>query len=297
LYKNSQKFLSQKRTFSNWLTNRYLLIVRNEEDFSEKRTIIFNYGRLILLLAFIFILSMTLSILSVNTVLKQWFDPRYAEMEANRQVLNLTLMLDSLQNEVQVKNNYIQNVKYILEGQNLDSLSSSNKVLSTSTLGDINLSPALSPLDSQFRAEYESSDLGLVSLNFNRSEDELREIVFFTPLEGIITNNFDPKENHFGIDIVSQENEPIKALADGIVIMASWTLDGGNVLVIQHSGNLISIYKHNSELLKSVGNFVESGEIVSIIGNTGELTSGPHLHFELWFKERAVNPEIYVNVR
>jgi|TARA_B110000902_G_scaffold36547_1_gene38624 murein DD-endopeptidase MepM/ murein hydrolase activator NlpD len=289
--------LSQKRTFSNWLTNRYLLIVRNEEDFSEKRTIIFNYGRLILLLAFIFILSMTLSILSVNTVLKQWFDPRYAEMEANRQVLNLTLMLDSLQKEVQVKNNYIQNVKYILEGQNLDSLSSSKKVLSTSTLGDINLSPALSPLDSQFRAEYESSDLGLVSLNFNRSEDELREIVFFTPLEGIVTNNFDPKEDHFGIDIVSQENEPIKALADGIVIMASWTLDGGYVLVIQHSGNLISIYKHNSELLKSVGNFVESGEIVSIIGNTGELTSGPHLHFELWFKEQAVNPEDYVNVR
>ena len=289
--------MSQKRTFSNWLTNRYLLIVRNEEDFSEKRTIIFNYGRLILLLAFIFILSMTLSVLSVNTVLKQWFDPRYAEMEANRQVLNLTMMLDSLQHEVQVKNNYIQNVMYILEGQNLDSLSSSKKVLSTSTLGDINLSPALSPLDSQFRAEYESSDLGLVSLNFNRSEDELREIVFFTPLEGIVTNNFDPKEDHFGIDIVSQENEPIKALADGIVIMASWTLDGGYVLVIQHSGNLISIYKHNSELLKSVGNFVESGEIVSIIGNTGELTSGPHLHFELWFKEQAVNPEDYVNVR
>ena len=289
--------MSQKRTFSSWLTNRYLLIVRNEEDFSEKRTLIFNYGRLILLLAFIFILSMTLSVLSVNTVLKQWFDPRYAEMEANRQVLNLTLMLDSLQNEVQIKNNYIQNVKYILEGQNLDSLFSSNKVLSTSTLGDINLSPALSPLDSQFRAEYESSDLGLVSLNFNRSEDELREIVFFTPLEGIITNNFDPKEDHFGIDIVSQENEPIKALADGVVIMASWTLDGGYVLVIQHSGNLISIYKHNSELLKSVGNFVESGEIVSIIGNTGELTSGPHLHFELWFKEQAVNPEDYVNVR
>ena len=289
--------MSQKRTFSNWLTNRYLLIVRNEEDFSEKRTIIFNYARLILLLAFIFISSMTLSILSVNTVLKQWFDPRYAEMEANSQVLNLTIMLDSLEHEIQVKNNYIQNVKYILEGQNLDSLSPSNKILSTSTLGEINLSPTLSPLDSQFRAEYESSDLGLVSLKFNRSEDELRDIVFFTPLEGIITNNFDPKEDHFGIDIVSQENEPIKALADGIVIMASWTLDGGYVLVIQHSGNLTSIYKHNSELLKSVGNFVESGEVVSIIGNTGELTSGPHLHFELWLKEQAVNPEDYINFR
>ena len=155
--------MSQKRTFSNWLTDRYLLIVRKEEDFSEKRTIIFNYARLILLVALIFILSMTLSILSVNTVLKQWFDPRYAEMEANRQVLNLTMILDSLQHEVQIKNNYIQNVKFILEGQNLDSLTSSSQMLSTTTLGDINLSPALSPLDSQFRAEYESSDLGLVS--------------------------------------------------------------------------------------------------------------------------------------
>ncbi|MAJ51851.1 MAG: peptidase M23 [Flammeovirgaceae bacterium] len=240
---------------------------------------------------------MTLSILSVNTVLKQWFDPRYAEMEADRQVLNLTMMLDSLQHEVQIKNNYIRNVKYILEGQNLDSLSTTNQILSNSTLGDINLSPALSPLDSQFRAEYESSDLGLVSLNFNRSEDELRGIIFFTPLEGIITNKFDPKEDHFGIDIVSQENESIKALADGIVIMASWTLDGGYVLVIQHSSNLISIYKHNSELIKSVGNIVSSGEVVSIIGNTGELTSGPHLHFELWFKEQAVNPEDYINFR
>ena len=134
--------MSQKRTFSNWLTDRYLLIVRKEEDFSEKRTIIFNYARLILLVALIFILSMTLSILSVNTVLKQWFDPRYAEMEANRQVLNLTMILDSLQHEVQIKNNYIQNVKFILEGQNLDSLSSSSQMLSTTTLGDINLSPA-----------------------------------------------------------------------------------------------------------------------------------------------------------
>ena len=109
----------------------------------------------------------------------------------------------------------------------------------------------------------------------------IREIIFFTPLEGIVTNKFDPKEDHFGIDIVSQENEPIKALADGIVIMASWTLDGGYVLVIQHTGSLISIYKHNSELIKSVGNIVTSGEVVSFIGNTGELTSGPHLHFEI----------------
>ena len=214
--------MSQKRTFSNWLTDRYLLIVRKEEDFSEKRTVIFNYARLILLTALIFILSMTLSILSVNTVLKQWFDPRYAEMEANRQVLNLTMILDSLQHEVQIKNNYIQNVKFILEGQNLDSLYSSSQMLSTTTLGDINLSPALSPLDSQFRAEYESSDLGLVSLNFNRLEDELREIIFFTPLEGIVTNKFDPKEDHFGIDIVSQENlslihisEPTRLLSIG----------------------------------------------------------------------------------
>ena len=110
----------------------------------------------------------------------------------------------------------------------------------------------------------------------------------------IITDGFNPKTDHYGIDMVAQENEPVRSVADGVVIMSSWTLDGGYVVAIQHPGNLISVYKHNSELFKNVGNFVAAGEVVATIGNTGELTSGPHLHLELWHNGNPVNPEEYI---
>ena len=94
--------------------------------------------------------------------------------------------------------------------------------------------------------------------------------------------------------MVAKENEPVRAVADGVVIMSSWTLDGGYVVAIQHLGNLISVYKHNSELFKNVGSFVAAGEVVAVIGNTGELTSGPHLHLELWHNGNPVNPQEYI---
>jgi murein DD-endopeptidase MepM/ murein hydrolase activator NlpD len=285
--------LGQRRTLSGWLTNRYLLIIRNEENFAEKRTITFNYARLILLLALGFIISMFIAMFLITTILDEWLDPRHAEMVANRQILELTMSIDSLEYENKRKNSYIENIKLILDGQNVDSVRAISASEPRGISGEIDLSPTLSAIDSQFRAEYESTDLGLVSL-ISDDSDELRRMFLFNPVEGIITQQFDSKSEHYGIDIVSKENEPIKSVADGMVIMSSWTLDDGYVLSIQHRGNLISIYKHNSELLKNVGSFVAAGEIVSIIGNTGELTSGPHLHMELWHKGQAVNPEDYI---
>jgi murein DD-endopeptidase MepM/ murein hydrolase activator NlpD len=149
------------------------------------------------------------------------------------------------------------------------------------------------PIDSQFRAEFESEGLGLLTYR-GSSSDEFRELYLFSPMEGIITDGFNPKENHFGVDIVAKEGEPVVCVTDGVVIFSSWTLDSGNVIGVQHRGNLISVYKHNSELLKNVGSFVSGGDIIAIIGNTGELTSGPHLHFELWHNGNSVNPQEYV---
>ena len=196
--------------------------------------------------------------------------------------------------ELNAKDRYVNNIRLILEGK--DSLYSALSDPS-SELGfneDVVLASGYAEVDSQFRANYEQSDLGLVQY-LDAEASELREMYLFKPIEGIVTDGFDPAADHFGTDLVAKENEPIKSIADGIVIFSSWTLEGGYVIGIQHTrGNLISIYKHNSDLLKNVGNFVTRGEIIAIIGNTGELTSGPHLHFELWHRGNAINPEDYI---
>ena len=118
--------------------------------------------------------------------------------------------------------------------------------------------------------------------------------MFFVPLKGVITNEFNPSQGHYGVDVVSKQNEAIKAVLDGTIILSNWTIETGYTIAIQHQENIISVYKHNSVLLKKVGEFVKAGDPVAIIGQTGELTSGPHLHFELWYDGNPVNPKEYI---
>ena len=148
-------------------------------------------------------------------------------------------------------------------------------------------------IDSLFKSEFETGG-GDFLLDRSLDNLELRETYFFSPITGYISAAFDPQNEHFGIDVVSKKDEPVKCIADGTVIFATWTQEAGNVIAIQHQANLISVYKHNSTLAKKMGSFVSAGEIIAIIGNTGELTSGPHLHFELWYNGNAVNPEEFI---
>ena len=204
------------------------------------------------------------------------------------------MAIDSMEQEMLAKEKYVQNIRLILEGQ--DSIYAA--LVEESDEIDLIKERALSSnyveIDSQFRADYELDNTALVKFSSAESS-ELRDLYFFKPIEGIVSDYFDPSRDHYGTDIVAKENEPVKSIADGIVIFSSWTLESGYVIGIQHTkGNLISVYKHNSDLLKNVGSFVTGGEIIAIIGNTGELTSGPHLHFELWHKGGSVNPEDYI---
>lgn len=284
-----------RKTLSSWLVNRYLLIIRNEENFAEKTTFSFTYAKVILLVVTLFIILMALSLFLVNTLLTQWFDPRHAQMEANKKLYELSVKVDSLSQEVDEKDNFIKNFQRVLSGDTTDAFNSYERNISNnnnSLTDEVNVAK-LSPIDSQFRQEFEQTDLSI--LNFgNASYNELQELFFFSPINGFISAPYKVKEGHYGVDVVAKKNEPVKCVADGTVIMASWTQDSGYVIAIQHRGNLISVYKHNAELLKKVGNFVNAGEIISIIGNTGELTDGPHLHFELWYNGNSVNPEEFV---
>jgi murein DD-endopeptidase MepM/ murein hydrolase activator NlpD len=122
----------------------------------------------------------------------------------------------------------------------------------------------------------------------------LAGIFFFPPLRGIVTSTFDMKLDHFGVDVVAQANAAVKACLAGTVTLSSWTTDAGHVLQVQHPNDLISIYKHNSVLLKKVGDKVKAGEAIAIVGDSGELTSGPHLHFELWLDGTPVDPQAFM---
>jgi murein DD-endopeptidase MepM/ murein hydrolase activator NlpD len=120
------------------------------------------------------------------------------------------------------------------------------------------------------------------------------QFFFFPPINGLITNYFNPAQNHFGVDIVAGSGTPIKATLDGTIIFAGWTLSSGYTLAIQHANNLVSVYKHNDVLLKREGNYVKAGEAIAIIGNTGTFSTGIHLHFELWFNGNPINPIDYI---
>ncbi len=288
--------MKSRKTFSNQLTNRFLLIIRNEEDFAEKTSFTFTYAKLIVLIVFLSIFMLGVSLFLVNTVLEKWLDPRYVQAETNRKVVALSLAVDSLEWEVQKKEYFIANFQRIVRG---DSLLMNEEI----TLAEAQKMPvqqkkldkeSLPKIDSQFRKEFEEQGLVLLAGSSTPSS-ELEEIFFFSPLAGVISAPYDTKIGHYGVDVVSKKNEPVKCVADGTVFMASWTQDAGYVIGIQHRSDIISVYKHNSTLLKKPGDFVSAGDVVAIIGNTGEITTGPHLHFELWYNGNPVNPEEFVS--
>lgn len=284
--------MKDRKTFSNWLSERYLLIIRNEENFAEKSTVGFTYAKMILFAMMLFLVLMVAALFLSRTVLAQWFDPQHAQIENSKKLFELTLKLDSLEDQVKQKDLFINTFQNIVAG-NIDS-STYNRNQPEAQLINMNFDVSeIAPLDSQFREQFENEDPNL--LTYNNDVSELSEIFFFTPISGYISRKYSLQEEHYGVDIVAKKNEPIMCVASGTVILSSWTQDSGYVLAIQHSDNLISVYKHNSELLKKVGNFVLGGEVIAIIGNTGELTDGPHLHFELWYNGNPVNPEDFVS--
>ncbi|NJM93981.1 MAG: M23 family metallopeptidase [Cytophagales bacterium] len=279
-----------RKTLTSWLTTKYILIIRNEDNFADEATLNFTYARLVLFIMISFLIMLLTALYLVKTVLGQWFDPRSAQIETNTQLIHLAMKVDSLESASRSKDAFIHNLMGIMSGQaqadSVVGIPTANEQPQTRELDKT----TLAQIDSQFRADYESGNQSLLN-DLDIYSANLQEIFFFAPLTGIVSQRFDLKQEHYGIDVVSKENEPIKSVADGTVVLSSWTQDAGYVLAIQHRTNLISVYKHNSALLKKVGSFVNAGEVIAIIGNSGELTSGPHLHLEIWYNGNPVNPE------
>jgi len=283
--------LKTRKTLSNWLTNRFLLILRNEENFAEKTSLSFTYAKLILITFLILFVMMVASLYLSSTLMAQWFDPRHELIVMDRHLVDLVDKVDSLENQMRVKDQFISNVQRVLMGEvSVDD----SAFLNNATIFVDKVIEPIPAVDSQFRKEFEESELTFLTVK-NPITQSLEDQYFYSPIEGIVTTEFNIREEHYGIDIVSKSNEPVKSVAEGTVIFSDWTQESGNVIAIQHRDNIISVYKHNSALLKKVGNFVNSGEAIAIIGNTGEFTTGPHLHFEMWYNGNSVDPEEFIS--
>ncbi len=274
-----------------WFRYRLQIIFRNKRDFKDIS--LYEFTNISLLIyAFIFLsLIFMISFYLSTTILSQWFDPRYAENKANEELIKLSNSIDSLIIESEIKDQYIENIMIILSGgenQFLENQSEDDKL----ELQD--LTRDYSAIDSFFRQEFESN------LSFSeiiRSTDTEQNILLMSPVSsGVILSTYDPSKEHFGIDFVCKKEEPIKSVFEGTVLMSSWTKDSGYVISIVHPNNLISVYKHNSKVFVEPGQIVKTGEVISIIGDTGELSSGPHLHFELWLNGKSVNPSEFISL-
>lgn len=283
--------MKQKKTISERLTNRYQLVIRNEENLAERTPIGFTYAKLLVVAVSAFFLIFISSLFLSKTLLAKWFDPKYEITENNKKLYLLAGKVDSLATELERKDLFIQNFQKVLSGDTSSGFSDPAKALKSAPAKPVG-SMKLTAADSQFRKEFEQSEYSTAA--FKSKYRDLQGIFFFTPITGFISDKYDIKKLHYGVDVVAKTNEPVKCVADGTVVLASWTQDSGYVIAVQHRGNLVSVYKHNAGLLKKVGSFVSAGDIISIVGNSGEMTDGPHLHFELWYNGNALNPEEFV---
>ena len=215
--------------------------------------------------------------------------PGYMNSEVRELVVTNALRVDSLQQLLNRQNHYIMNIQDIFSGK-----VSTDTVSSIDSLTMIRSEELMERTEAEelFRKQYEESER--YNLTTMDNAPLTTGLVFYRPTRGMISSEFEANKKHFGIDIAASPNESVLAVLDGTVILSTYTAETGYVIQVQHAQNIVSVYKHCGSLLKKAGDTVKAGEAIALVGNTGENTTGPHLHFELWSKGRALDPSKYI---
>lgn len=282
------------------LKHTYRLVIMNNETFEEVGSYRLNIFNVYILISSVIVVVALLVVLVIAFTPARKYIPGYGDVMRDEQILEVYNKLKDVESEFEAHRNYSDNFRRMLveDVQTEDDVPKVNTSVQDSLVNFTEIEP--SDVDEQLRKEVELEELGEVvkqSRTTNRSpfDKPLEQMFFSPPVNGEISAGFLTNKKHFGVDILAPKNTAIKAAMDGYVFLSDWTLETGNTIGIQHSNNTITFYKHNSALLKKVGSYVKAGEAVAIIGNTGTLSSGPHLHFELWFKGTPVDPTEYID--
>lgn len=284
------KGVNKKQLYKKWL-HKYRLVVLNEETFEELFSI-----KLTRLNAFIFIsfsamiLILFTAILIALTPLREYI-PGYTTSKFKTQVLSLENRTDSLYKIIKVNDLYINSIKKVLNGEATFESINKDSIYNKAIEDKEGLILGPSKADSILRLKVDNED----KYNLFESATSLKNFVLYPPLEGVISSKYDVTMQHFAVDIAAPKGTPVKAVAEGRVILASWTSDSGYVLIINHGNQMLSIYKHNDVLIKKQGDFVKAQEVIAKSGSSGELSTGPHLHFELWNDGNPIDPENFID--
>jgi murein DD-endopeptidase MepM/ murein hydrolase activator NlpD len=277
---------------SNW-RDKYRFSVINDHTFEEVWRIVLTRYNAFLLITFLllFIIWGTSTLISFTNLRE--FIPGYPDVTMRRNILMSAIRLDSLDRELKLRDKYFENMNAIISGNPPAEISMQQDTTKNYKSIKFNTSPD----DSVLRARVENEERYNLTLgpSTSQSVSGLASLHFFPPVKGIVSGKYDVRTKHFGTDIVTKPKALVSAVLDGTVIFTGWTMETGFVIEVQHPNNIISVYKHNASLLKETGDLVRAGDAISVVGDSGErYTSGPHLHFEIWYKGSALDPEKHI---
>jgi murein DD-endopeptidase MepM/ murein hydrolase activator NlpD len=296
------------RKWTEKLRDKYRLVVMNDETFEEissfKLTPLSVYT---ILSSLVVGTAILVTLLIVYTPLKRYI-PGYGDFQRDSEIAALTKKVGGVESELEATRNYAENLRNIMNGNVQDMTKSAVEARdkaaqtpddSTAEGGNVGRIPEDEKLRGAVATgSFTGSSTGSTAPSSNAvglRDLPLEQMFFMPPVSGEVTAKFDMNKDHFGIDVAAAQNTAIKAAADGTVVTAGFTVETGYTIAIQHPNNVVTMYKHNSVLLKKTGSTVKMGEAIAIVGNTGEASTGPHLHFELWYKGRPVNPADYLH--
>jgi len=277
---------------SNW-RDKYRFSVINDHTFEEVWRIVLTRYNAFLLITFVllFIIWGTSTLISFTNLRE--FIPGYPDVTMRRNILISAIRLDSLDRELKLRDKYFENMNAIISGNPPSEISFQQDT----TKNYKSIKFKTSPDDSSLRARVENEERYNLTLGPSTSESSsgLASLHFFPPVKGIVSGKYDVRTKHFGTDIVTKPKALVSAVLDGTVVFTGWTMETGFVIAVQHTISNISVYKNNASLLKETGDLVRAGDAISVVGDSGErYTSGPHLHFEIWYKGSPLDPEKHI---
>ncbi|MEL7587541.1 MAG: M23 family metallopeptidase [Prolixibacteraceae bacterium] len=273
------------------LKNRYRLIIYNDSTFQTIWSTKLTRANLFIIgglggFALIFITVLIIAYTPARQLI-----PGYPTRDVRKMMVRNSILADSLEQQIRIRDSYFENIKAIIQGE----IPSEPEYVTDTVVQPVDMEFKSYNHDSLFRQNLLEEQLDLSLQGREVKQGSIAGIHFFTPLKGMVSQKFDKTIDHFAVDVVGLPQSRISAVMEGTVIFAAWTVETGYVICIQHENNLVSVYKHNSELLKKMGDHANAGEVIAFMGNTGELTTGPHLHFELWHKGTPLDPEQYID--